>query len=112
MLTVNTTAANSSSAFMGSGRQAWKPWSGGGILALGILFGVPSWRRRRAWIVVILCGISIAGVTGCGGGSATSSNTSPSSPATTAGNYTFRVIGTDSTNATITASTNLTIAVQ
>jgi sugar lactone lactonase YvrE len=111
-LTVNTNAPNSSSAFMGSGRQVWKAWSGGGILALGILFGVPSWRRRRAFIVVVLCGISIAGVIGCGGGGATSPNTSPSSPATTAGTYTFSVTGTDSTNAKITASTHLTVAVQ
>jgi hypothetical protein len=74
---------------------------------------VPSWRRRRAFIVVVLCGISIAGVIGCGGGGgATSPNTSPSSPATTVGNYTFSVTGTDSTNAKITASTNLTVAVQ
>jgi hypothetical protein len=111
-LTVNTNAANSSNAFMESGPKTWKAWSGGGILALGILFGVPSWRRRRAFIVVVLCGISIAGVIGCGGGGATSSNSSPSSAATTAGNYTFSVTGTDSTNAKITASTILTVAVQ
>jgi hypothetical protein len=111
-LTVNTNAANSSNAFMESGPKTWKAWSGGGILALGILFGVPSWRRRRAFIVVALCGISIAEVIGCGGGGATSPNTSPSSPATTAGSYTFSVTGTDSTNAKITASTNLTVAVQ
>jgi hypothetical protein len=97
---------------MESGPKTWKAWSGGGILALGILFGVPSWRRRRAFIVVVLCGISIAGVIGCGGGGATNPNTSPSSPATTVGNYTFSVTGTDSTNAKITASTNLTVAVQ
>lgn len=112
-LTVNTTAANSSSALMRSESQFWKAWGEGGILALGILFGVPSWRRRRAFIVVVLCGISIAGVIGCGGGGgATSPNTSPSSPATTAGNYTFSVTATDSTNAKTTASTNLTVAVQ
>jgi sugar lactone lactonase YvrE len=111
-LTVNTNAANSSSALMESGPKIWKALSGGSILALGILFGAPSWRRRRAFIVVVLCGISIAGVIGCGGSGSTSPNTSPSSPATTAGNYTFSVTGTDSTNAKITASTNLTVAVQ
>jgi sugar lactone lactonase YvrE len=111
-LTVNTGGAYSSSAVMGSQSQVWKAWYGGGILALGILFGVPSSRRRRAFIVVVLCGISIAGVIGCGGGGASSSKTSPSSPATTAGNYTFSVTGTDSTNAKITASTNLAVAVQ
>jgi MYXO-CTERM domain-containing protein len=111
-LTVNTSAANSSSAVMAPGRHAWKSWSGGGLLALAMLFGVPSWRRRRTFIVVVLGGISIAGVIGCGGGGATSSNTSPSSPATTAGNYTFSVTGTDAANAKITASANFTIAVK
>jgi hypothetical protein len=33
-------------------------------------------------------------------------------PATTAGNYTFTVTGTDSSNAKITASANVTISVQ
>jgi hypothetical protein len=111
-LTVNTNAANSSGAIMAPGLQVWKSWGGGGILALGILFGVPSWRRRRAFIVVVLCGISIAGVIGRGGGSPTSSNTSPSTHPTTAGNYTLSVTGTDSTNAKITASANPTIAVK
>jgi sugar lactone lactonase YvrE len=64
-LTVSTKAANSNSALMGTGRQVWKAWGGGGIVALGILFGVPSWRRRRTFAVVILCGMSIAGVIGC-----------------------------------------------
>jgi hypothetical protein len=111
-LTVNTNATNSNSAQVGSGRQIWNAWRGGGMLALGILFGVPSWRRRRGFIVVLLCGISIAGVSGCGGGVATSSDASSSTPATTTGNYKFSVTGTDSANAKITASTNLTITVQ
>jgi CHASE2 domain-containing sensor protein len=111
-LTVSTKAANSNSALMGTGRQVWTAWGGGGIVTLGILFGVPSWRRRRTFAVVILCGISIAGVIGCGGGSAASSNPPPSSSATSKGNYTFSVTGTDSTNAKISASANLTVVVQ
>jgi MYXO-CTERM domain-containing protein len=111
-LTVTTNATSSSNARMGSRGQTWNACSGEGILALGILVGVPSWRRRRALMVVVLCAISIAGVIGCGGGGATSSSASPSSPATTAGNYTFSVTGTDATNSKITASTNLTVSVQ
>ncbi len=111
-LTVNTTAASASSALARPGLQDWKTWRGGGILTLALLFGVPSWRRRRIFVMVILCGVIAAGVMGCGGGGGSSSNLPPSAPATTAGTYTFSVTGTDATNAKITASTNLTITVQ
>jgi hypothetical protein len=112
-LTVKTTAASTSSARVRPGLQDWKTWRGGGILTLALLFGVPSWRRRRVFVMVILCGvIAAAGVTGCGGGAGSSPNPPPSTLATTAGTYTFRVTGTDATNAKITASTNVTITVQ
>jgi hypothetical protein len=42
---------------------------------------------------------------GCGGGGS-------STPATTAGNYTFTVAATDSANTKITASTTISVTVQ
>jgi hypothetical protein len=54
--------------------------------------------------------IAGAGVIGCGGGSPTQTN--PGTPATTAGNYTFAVTGTDSANSKITVSTTATITVE
>ena len=111
-LTVNTTAASSSSALIPPGRQDWMTWSGGGILTVALLFGVPSWRRRRPSSWFFCLDSSSPGSFGCGGGGGSSSNPPPGTPATTAGNYTFSVAGTDATNAKITASTNLTITVQ
>ena len=78
---------------------------------LALLFGVPVRRRRMAMMKVVVCGI--ATLIGCGGGGGGSGSvSSPSTPATTAGSYTFRVTGTDASNAKVTASANLTIAVQ
>ena len=112
VVTVNTTAASSSSALLSPGRQVWKALSGGGVLALALLFGVPSWRRRKALMMVALFGIVVAGIIGCGGGGGSSMTPPPTTPATTAGTYTFSVIGTDSSSTKITASTNLTVTVQ
>jgi hypothetical protein len=106
-VTVKTIAASTSSASV----RHWWNWSGSGVVALALIFGVPSWRRRRALMMAILCGIGVAGMIGCGGGGS-SSNSQTSTPATTAGSYTFSLSGTDATNAKITASTNVTVTVQ
>jgi sugar lactone lactonase YvrE len=112
VVTVKTTAASSSSALVSPGRQAWKALSGGGALALACLFVVPSWRRRKALMMVALFGIAVAGFIGCGGGGSSSTTPPPTTPATIAGTYTFSVVGTDSSNTKITASTNVTVKVQ
>jgi hypothetical protein len=52
----------------------------------------------------------LAGAIGCGGGG--SSAPPRTTPATTAGSYTFSVVGTDSSNPKITASTNVAVTVQ
>ncbi len=111
VVTVNTTAASSSSLLLSPGSQLWKTLSGGGVLALACLFGVPS-RRRKARIMAALFGIIVAGMVGCGGGGGSKMTPPPATPATTAGSYTFSVVGTDSANAKITASTNVTVTVQ
>jgi len=57
--------------------------------------------------------IAAAGTIGCGGaGIASIASSGASTQATTKGNYTFTVTGTDSVNPAITASTSLTITVQ
>jgi sugar lactone lactonase YvrE len=111
VVTVNTTAASSNSALLSPGRHPWKALGGGGVLALALLLGVPS-RRRKVFMLVALFGIVAAGMIGCGGGSGSTAPPPPTTPATTAGSYTFSVVGTDSSNAKITASTNVIVTVQ
>ena len=109
-VTVSTTAGSSSSALFSPGSRAWKTFGGGGVLALALLFGMPSWRRRKVLMMAALFGIIVAGMIGCCGGGSTTPP--PTTPATTAGSYTFSVVGTDSANAKITASTNVIVTVQ
>jgi hypothetical protein len=59
-----------------------------------------------------LCAVIAAGVIGCGGGGAPSSNVQPGTPATTAGSYTFSVTATDASNTKLIAATNVTVIVQ
>jgi hypothetical protein len=110
-VTAKTTAASSGSALRQPVLPNWKPWSGAGVLALAFLVGVPSKRRRKALMIAALFGIVGAGMIGCGGGGG-STTTPPATPATTAGMYTFSVVGTDVSNAKIAASTNVTVTVQ
>ncbi len=110
-LTVNTTAASGGSALLSPESRTWKAWSGGGVLALALLFGVPSRRRRKALMMVALLGAIVGGMVGCGAGGSTKTSP-PIIPATTAGSYTFSLTGTDASNAKITASTNITVTVQ
>jgi len=111
VVTVNTTAASSSSALLSPASHVWKALSGGGVLALACLIGVPSVRRRKALMMVALFAIVVTGILGCGGGGSTQTPP-PTTPATTAGTYTFSVVGTDSSNAKITASANVTVTVK
>jgi MYXO-CTERM domain-containing protein len=105
VVTVNTTAASSGSAL--------NQWGGGGVLALAILFAAPSLRRRKTTVLFIVCGIAITAIIGCGGhGSAGSGTPTQTTPATTAGSYTFRVVATAASNAKLTDSANLTITVE
>jgi hypothetical protein len=112
-LSVSTTAASSASLVMPKLLKLWGLGSGGSALALVVMFGVSSRRRRWSSMLVLFCLIVAEGVIGCGGSSGGgSSNQGQGTPATTAGNYTFTVMGTDSSNAKITTSVSVTIAVQ
>jgi hypothetical protein len=87
-------------------------FGGGSVLAGLIMLGVPSHRRRWMSMLGLMLVIFVAGTIGCGGGSNSKPPSNPGTPATTAGNYTFTVTGTDSANSSITASTTVTLTVQ
>lgn len=111
-LNMQTTAA-SNTAMMHPSGLGWLGFGGGSVLAGLIMLGVPSRRRRWMSMLGLLLVIFVAGTIGCGGGSNSKPPPSnPGTPATTAGNYTFTVTGTDSANSSITASTTVTLTVQ
>jgi hypothetical protein len=108
VVTVKTTAATSSALFHPSllGIRA-----GGAVLAFGIVLAIPS--RRRWPITTLLLFVVIAGIAGCGGGGKSSGPASgPGTPAATAGSYTFKLVGTDSVNPSVTTQTQFAITVQ
>jgi hypothetical protein len=76
------------------------------LLLCGLLAG---WRRRThlpLLLVIVILTVAGAGLTGCGGGGNT--GTSATTPST---NYSIILTGTDSVNASITASTAFTLTV-
>jgi sugar lactone lactonase YvrE len=110
IMTVNTTAASGSALVQPPGLNPWG--LGGGAVLVGLLmFGTPS-RRRWMLLLALIC-VFVGAVVGCGGGGAGGGGQSNGAvtPATTEGNYTFTVTGTDSTNAKITSSANITVTV-
>ena len=109
VLTVTTTAASPASA-----RLNFWPMGGGSILAALIIFGIPSRRHRWASALMVLLLMAGGCVIGCGGGGGGVSQKSaqPTTPATTAGSYTFTLTATDSANSKLTTSTNVTITVE
>jgi hypothetical protein len=109
VLTISTTAASTASLLQPERKHLWGFGGGSAVLALLLMCGIPA-RRRRWMSMMVLFWIVVAAVAiGCGGGG---TSTGPGTAATTAGNYTFTVTGTDSTNAAITTSTTVIIAVQ
>jgi hypothetical protein len=110
-LNMQTTAA-SNTAMMHPSGLGLLGFGGGSILAGLIMLGVPSRRRRWMSMLGLLLVIFVAGTIGCGGGSNSKPPSNPGTPATTAGNYTFTVTGTDSATSSITASTTVTLTVQ
>lgn len=112
-LTVTTTAASTSAFARPYGRSLWQLGGGSTVLAALLLFGIPSRRRRWLSMLVLLCIVAAVGLSSCGGGSGSSTSGGGSTiQATTAGNYTFTVTGTDSVNSQITTSTSVSVTVQ
>ena len=80
--------------------------AGVGVGAL-LLFGLR--RRRKNWVTLALCVLtlsSLGALIGCGGGSSSSSGAAP------AGTYTVTVTATDSSNSAITTSTSFNVTIQ
>ncbi len=111
-LTITTTAASTASLVPPVQLKLWKLGGTGSLLAVVLMFGIPARRRRWAAMLLLLLFVAGAGAIGCGGGSGASSQPPPhTTPATTAGNYSFVVKATDA-GASVTASTNVTLTVQ
>jgi Chitobiase/beta-hexosaminidase C-terminal domain/FG-GAP-like repeat/Bacterial Ig-like domain (group 3)/NHL repeat len=113
-LTVNTTAASTTAWLHPFGAPLRWLGGGGAALAAVLLFGIPARRRRWASMFALLLAIFAFGTAGCGGGgnSGGGGGGGQTIPATTAGNYTFTVTGTDSVNAQITTATTVVVTVQ
>lgn len=113
ILTVNTTAASGTALLQPSRLNPWG-LGGGAVLAGLLIFGAPSRRRWMLLLALPFCVLAIASFVGCGGSGTNSGggqSNGGTTPATTAGSYTFTVTGTDSTNSTITSSANIIVTV-
>jgi hypothetical protein len=113
-MTVNTTAASTTALTRPSNRPFWKLGGGSAVLAAFLFFGIHSRRRRWISVAVLLVLICTAGAIGCGGGASAinGGGSRSSTPATTAGSYTFTVAGIDLANAKITVSKTVSVTVQ
>jgi trimeric autotransporter adhesin len=107
-LSVNTTAASANLVWP---LDELRRIGEGGLALAGLLMFGTSLRRRRwlSMLALVAIVVSVAGI-GCGGNGG--SPTPPATVATTAGTYVFTVTATDSTNASITASSTVSITIQ
>ena len=114
VFTVRTTAASSTAMLSPSGLKLIGLGGGGTVLAGLLLLGVPARRRRWLRTMVLLGMVGLAGAIGCGGGGggSTTGGGGTSTPATTAGRYTFTVTGMDSANSAIAVTTDATVTVE
>ena len=117
VLTVNTTAASSSSNATGYTATAFRnqrhpmlALGGGGSLVAFLVFGLPLRRRlTNTLLSLLLLGSFAAIVMGCGGAQKTASPvTTPADPGTTAGSYMVTVTGS---SGALTASTTVAVTV-
>jgi len=112
-LIVQTTAASSVALVTPSRMKLLGLGSGGTILAGLLLLGVPVRRRRWMAMIVLLWVVMAASAIGCSGGGGSKYGLGGSSiPATTAGTYTFKITGTDSSNQAVTVATSVSMTVQ
>ena len=82
---------------------------GGAMLAFLVFLGIPTRRRWRSMLGLVVLIAVLGGLSACGGG-----GSGPSSyevPGTAAGAYTFTVTGTGSDLSSTTASTTFTLTV-
>ncbi len=116
-LTVNTTAASSSSNATGQAATAFRnqhnrmlALGGGGALVAFLFFGVPSRRcRTKTLLSLLLLGAFTPIVMGCGGAQkAANPVMTPANPGTTVGSYMVTVTGS---SGALTASTTVAVTV-
>jgi hypothetical protein len=108
-LSVTTTAASTTASLREPARKSlWGLGGGGSVLAVLLLCGIPARRRRWLSMLMLVWVVVACAAIGCGGGGGTKGT---SIPATTAGNYTFTVTGTDSKDSTVTTSATVVISV-
>ena len=73
-------------------------------------------RKRKAWpltVVLVLGGLgTLTVLSGCGSKSTSTTSTNTSTATAAAGTYTITLIGTDSSNSSLTASTTFSLVVQ
>jgi sugar lactone lactonase YvrE len=110
-LTVSTTAASNVATLAPNPMKLIGLASGGTLFAGMLMIGISASRRRWLAMIALVWIVVAAGAIGCGGGSNSGSG-GISTPATTAGTYTFKVTGVDSAHSTITVATNISITVQ
>lgn len=109
--TVESTTTSSNTTVPPSGTHPWR--LDGGLALAGVLVLALPFRRRRWLTMLAVVWLAVgAFAVGCGGGSSNTSPVTTTTPATTAGNYIFKVTGTDSSNTTVTASASVTVTVQ
>ncbi len=114
--TVTTTAASVAGLARPKlpGGKGWLGAGSGAILALLVFFGIPA--RRRSWrnmLIVLVALATLGALTSCGIGGNTLNNGGggTSTPATTAGTYTFTVQGTGNDPANTQETTTFTVTV-
>jgi subtilase family serine protease len=118
-VTVSTTAGTSANLEYPGGSKLWGLGGGGTVLAVILMCGIPSRRRRWASMLILFWAIAMVGVIGCGGGGSSGSGGSTSggssgggTPSTTAGTYTFTLTATGAGGTNTATSTTFTFTVQ
>jgi hypothetical protein len=110
-VTVNSTAATTALMLQRGHKPSGWAASGGLVLAVFMLFGIPA--RRRSWqsmLGALVLMIALGALAGCGGGN--SKHVSSGNAGTTAGNYTFTVTGTGSPSVTPAPATTFTLTIK
>ena len=113
--TVTTYAATTSALARPKlpGGRNWLGAGSGAVLALLVFFGIPArrrgWRKMLSLCVVLL---TLGGMVSCSSGVNSGSGGGSSTPATTAGAYTFTVQGTGSDTASTQATATFTVTVK
>ncbi len=109
VIAVYTTGSLTASRRKSSDGNWGKMDGAGAVLALVFTCGISARRRRWMSILALFAVFAIAATIGCGGGN---SSGSTGSSGTTPGSYVFTVTATDTSHASIAATTTITVTVE